>query len=236
MATVIDTRPGYRVFCEVVAQRGPRSSALAEICGLAPSETRKILKELVASGHICEFEKRYYVDNHGAATVARHNRNHFQTVKSRITNAPTPGDANGPMQEKRDQAVNEVYRKLRRQEQMVWNGRRKGIGGMGNTEPWYPDLWTVNPEGPSPDMLVAVLVEPSAVAESAIKSILHDYRSAVGRNPDAEDLKVFAKDETAAERFRAIGDDLRIKVKVLSDFLREPESTEGIPRRWSDEG
>ena len=50
MTAVIDTKPGYRVFCEMAAQRGPRLSDLARTCGLPRSRIKEILKELIESG------------------------------------------------------------------------------------------------------------------------------------------------------------------------------------------
>ena len=85
MTAVIDTKPGYRVFCEVVAQRGPRLSDLARTCGLPRSRTKEILNELIESGDVRCVDKRYYVRNNGITRIAHHNLNYYQTVSSVVT-------------------------------------------------------------------------------------------------------------------------------------------------------
>ena len=85
MTAVIDTKPGYRVFCEVAAQRGPKLSDLARTSGLPRSRTKEMLKEVIESGDVRCVDTRYYVGNNGITKIAHHSMNYYQTVSSVVT-------------------------------------------------------------------------------------------------------------------------------------------------------
>lgn len=222
MAAVIDTKPGYRVFAAVTAMRGPRLSDLASICRLPTSVTRQILDRLLASGWVHEVDQRYYVSKDGFTAIARHNRNHHQSVKPRVTQAPVSNKTKALVIEKRDKAINLVYRRFQEDGLDVWDGRRMGVGALTDSAPWFPDLW-VNiraDAGRHRFVLHAVLVEPSAHSESAVKTRLRDFRTAYLMDPEERPLLVVARNETAAERFWRAGDELVMMVATYGEFLK----------------
>ena len=222
MAAVIDTKPGYRVFAAVTAMRGPRLSDLASACRLPASVTRQILDRLLASGSVHEVDQRYYVSKVGFTAIARHNRSHHQSVKPRVTQAPVSNKTKAPVIEKRDKAVNLVYRRFQEDGLDVWDGRRMGVGALTDTAPWFPDLW-VNiraDAGRHRFVLRAVLVEPSTHSESAVKIILRVFRSAQKEDPQKPPLLVIARDEAGAELFQRVGDELVMMVATYGEFLK----------------
>ena len=91
MTAVIDTKPGYRVFCEVAAQHGPKLSDLARTCGLPRSRTKKILPVPgVPNSPIVE--KRYNAVNR---VYARFKAEHYGVLNGRRmavggSNSPEP--------------------------------------------------------------------------------------------------------------------------------------------------
>ncbi len=234
MVENIDTRPGYRVFAAVVEMRGPRLSDVANSCGLPTSRTRLILNGLVASGLVDEFVRRFYVAEGGVAKVARHNRNHVQSVKRLITSAPTSGETNAPILDKRDKAVNQAHLRFQLQGFGVGDGRRMGIGGLRDPKLWFPDLW-VNIRADIvavPFVLHAVLVDPSTRSNSAVKTILRDFRSAAIRDPKEHPLLVIVRDEAAAKLFERVGDDLNMMVATHGAFLTGDHSGPGSVWRY----
>ena len=219
MTAVIDTKPGYRVFCEVAAQHGPKLSDLARSSGLPRSRTKKILKELIESGHVCCVDKQYYVRNHGITKIAHHNMNHYQTVSSVVTHAPVPAVPNSPIVEKRYNAVNRVYARFKAEHYGVLNGRRMAVGGSNSPESWFPDLWIVVPGIRNLLVFHPVLVDPSTQSENVIKEILREYRRAKSGDPHDWTLFVVAKNQKVVESFLFIGDDLNIKATTLRACL-----------------
>ena len=219
MTAFIDTKPGYRVFCEVVAQRGPRLSDLERSCGLPRSRIKEILKELIESGDARCVDKRYYVHNNGITKVAHHNMNYYQTVSSVVTHAPDTGGPNAPIVEKRYNAVNRVYGRLKAEDCDVLNGRRMAVGGSNNPEPWFPDLWVVVRGTHVRPVLSPVLIDSSTQRENVIKEILREYRGAISGDPHDWTLFVVAKNQKVVESFLSIGDDLDIRATTLRACL-----------------
>ena len=234
MAGIIDTRPGYRVFAAVTAMRGPRLSDVARSCGLPTSRTRRILNEMLASGLVHEVGQRFYVANDGFTAIARHDRNHYQSVRGSVLQAPASGKTKTPMLEKRDKAVNQVYLRFQDDGCDVADGRRMGIGGLRDQAPWFPDLWVDIPADARNDTMVlhAVLVDPSTRSESAVKAILREFRSAKNRDPQEPPLLVIARDETAAELFQLVGDDLTMMVATYGVLLKGDHSGPGSVWRY----
>ena len=223
MAGIIDTKPSYRVFSAITEMHGPQLSDLADCCRLPRSDTRRILNKLIASGLVQEVQRRFYATNGGVAEVARHNRSHFQSVKRLIASAPASGRTNTPILDKRDRAVNQAHRHFQAEGFGVYNGRRMGIGLLGQ---WFPDLWVnirAESVGHKP-VWHAVLVDPSTRSLNAIKTILRDYRSAWILDPEEFPLLVIARDEVAAEHFRQAGDDLTVMIAPYKAFLKGPHS------------
>ena len=219
MTAVIDTKPGYRVFCEMAAQRGPRLSDLARTCGLPRSRIKEILKELIESGDVRCVDKRYYVRNNGITRIAHHNMNYYQTVSSVVTHAPGTAVRNSPIVEKRYNAVNRVYARFKADRYGVLNGRRMAIGGANSPEPWFPDLWIVVPGIRNLPVISPVLVHPSTQCENVIKEILREYRLAISGDPHDWTLFVVAKNQKVVESFLFIGDDLNIRATTLRACL-----------------
>ena len=219
MTAVIDTKTGYRVFCEVVAQRGPRLSDLARTCGLPRSRTKEILNELIESGDVHVVDNRYYVRNNGITRIAHHNMNYYQTVSSVVTHAPSTAVRNSPIVEKRYNAVNRVYARFKADRYGVFNGRRMAVGGTNCPEPWFPDLWIVVPGIRNLPVISPVMVDPSTQCGNVIKEILRGYRRAKSGDPHDWTLFVVAKNQKVVESFLFIGDDLNIKATTLRDCL-----------------
>ena len=219
MTAFIDTKPGYRVFCEVAAQRGPRLSGLARSCGLPRSLTRQILDEQILAKEVCEVDKRFYLDDGGITFIARHNQNRHQTVRKSITLAPAPDEAHSAIQEKHDGAVNKVLRRFRNKGFDVWDGRRMGIGAVEDPKPWFPDLWVNIHAVRDQFILHAVRVDPSTRCETRAKEIIREYRRAASSDPVRRPLLLIARDAAVADLFGRAGDDLDMMVTHLREFF-----------------
>ena len=222
MAVVVDTRPGYRVFCAVAEMRGPRLSDVARSCGLPTSRTRRILNVMLKTGLVCAANRRFYLTGRGVATVARQNRRHHQSVRPLVTQAPASGGTPAPVLEKRDTAINRVHQRFQSEGFRVGDGRRLGIGPLTSLRPCFPDLWVeiALDVDRGPFVLHAVLVDPSVESESAIKTRLRDFRGAYLTDPEERPLLVIARNETAAERFWRAGDELVMMVAMYGEFLK----------------
>lgn len=219
MTAFIDTKPGYRVFCEVDAQHGPRLSDLASSCGLPGSRTKKILTQLIESGDVRVVDKRFYLAGGGINRIARYNRSHHQAVTKSITPAPAPGGAKSVILDKHDDAVNKVVRRFQDKGFDVWDGRRMGIGAVADPELWFPDLWVNIDALRDRSVLHAVRVDPSTQSGNPAKEIVRDYRRAASRDPVDRPLLLIARDAAAAELFGRAGDDLYMMVTHLGEFF-----------------
>ncbi len=240
MAGIIDTRPGYRVFCAVAGMRGPLLSDVARFCGLPPSRTRQILNEMLETGLVCAVNRRLYLTDQGAAALARQNRIHHQSVRPLVTRAPASGTTPAPVLQKRDASINQVHQRFQGEGFRVRDGRRLGIGPLRYLPPWFPDLWVeiALDVDRGPFVLHAVLVDPSVESESAIKTRLRDFRSAYLMDPEERPLLVIARNETAAERFWRAGDELVMMVATYGAFLKGdlsgPNSVWRYRGEWAD--
>ena len=219
-----ESRPHYRVFSEIIARRGARVTELASACGTSNSNARKTINDLIDADHVRRVGALHYVSDGGVEYAAAHSGIGTEEMKRSVSLAPRRGALPSTVRTKRVKAISEMDKRFRQSGFEVFDGRRMGIGRPADKQPWHPDLWVPIPASGRRPVWHAVLVDPSTQADSTIREILRNYRSAARRDPDNRPLLVVCRDDAVAQLFDEIGDDLAMMVAICGDCLNGPFS------------